>query len=46
MHGSDCQKYFTRKASPGKLITTGFFKHIRHPNYLGKPMNATVPCVI
>eukprot|EP00903_Cladosiphon_okamuranus_P015392 g14216.t1 len=36
MVGSDCQKYFLLQAQPGKLITTGFFKHIRSPNYLGE----------
>jgi len=35
MMGSDAQKYFTLKARKG-LITTGFFRHIRHPNYLGE----------
>lgn len=36
MMGSDCQKYYTLKAAPGKLITSGFFKYIRSPNYLGE----------
>ena len=37
MTGSDAQKYFTRKVRQG-LITEGFFKRIRHPNYLGEMM--------
>ncbi|CAM9742678.1 unnamed protein product [Laminaria digitata] len=36
MHGADCQKTISLGFAPGKLITTGFFKHIRHPNYLGE----------
>lgn len=32
---SDAQKFFTLKYNPG-LITTGFYKKIRHPNYLGQ----------
>eukprot|EP00752_Nemacystus_decipiens_P008662 g7734.t1 len=36
MNGSDCQKYYTLKYNPGKLITTGFFKYVRSPNYLGE----------
>ncbi|CBN78305.1 conserved unknown protein [Ectocarpus siliculosus] len=38
MIGADCQKYYTLKLAPGKLITTGFFKYIRSPNYLGELM--------
>lgn len=37
MMGSDCQKYFTLKYRSG-LITEGFFKYTRHPNYLGEMM--------
>jgi protein-S-isoprenylcysteine O-methyltransferase Ste14 len=33
--GSDAQKYFTLQLRPG-LITNGFFKHTRNPNYLGE----------
>ncbi|CAN0583287.1 unnamed protein product [Ectocarpus sp. 12 AP-2014] len=36
MIGADCQKYYTLKLAPGKLITTGFFKYVRSPNYLGE----------
>lgn len=32
---ADAQKYFCLKNGP-HLITYGFFKHIRHPNYLGE----------
>jgi protein-S-isoprenylcysteine O-methyltransferase Ste14 len=34
---SDCQKYFSLKAG-SNLITTGMFRYIRHPNYLGEMM--------
>ncbi len=34
-YGSDAQKHFTLKASPG-LITDGFFARCRNPNYLGE----------
>ena len=34
---SDCQKHFTLKAKK-ELITTGMFRHVRHPNYLGEMM--------
>lgn len=37
MTGADAQKYFTLKVKRG-LITDGFFKRIRHPNYLGEMM--------
>src|SRR5690606_28346916 len=37
MMSSDAQKYFTLKVKRG-LITSGFFKKIRHPNYLGEMM--------
>lgn len=32
---SDAQKYYTLKLQKG-LITTGLFRLIRHPNYLGE----------
>lgn len=35
MIGSDCQKYFTLKYHPG-LMTEGFYRYVRHPNYLGE----------
>lgn len=35
MHVSDFQKTLTLKLAPGTLINTGFFKHVRHPNFLG-----------
>ena len=35
MLSADAQKHFTLKYSPG-LITTGMFRHVRHPNYLGE----------
>ncbi len=35
--GSDAQKYFTLKHTPG-LITDGFFARCRNPNYLGELM--------
>lgn len=35
--GTDCQKYFTLKVKKG-LITEGFFKWTRNPNYLGEMM--------
>ena len=34
-HGSDLQKYYTLKYKKGELITTGFFKLTRNPNYIG-----------
>ena len=34
-YASDAQKYFILQQRPG-LITTGFFKHTRNPNYLGE----------
>lgn len=37
MVGSDCQKFFTLKYKRG-LITEGFFRYIRHPNYTGEMM--------
>jgi protein-S-isoprenylcysteine O-methyltransferase Ste14 len=37
MLSADAQKHFTLKYSPG-LITTGMFRHVRHPNYLGEMM--------
>lgn len=37
MIGADAQKFFTLKVKRG-LITTGFFKSIRHPNYTGEMM--------
>ena len=37
MTGADAQKYFTLKNKRG-LITSGFFAHIRHPNYTGEMM--------
>jgi hypothetical protein len=27
---------FDATTGPGRLITTGFFRHVRHPNYLGE----------
>eukprot|EP00904_Undaria_pinnatifida_P012998 jgi/Undpi1/8829/HiC_scaffold_25.g11291.m1 len=36
MHVSDFQKTLTLKLAPGTLITTGFYKHVRHPNFLGE----------
>jgi protein-S-isoprenylcysteine O-methyltransferase Ste14 len=35
MIGSDAQKFFTLQHRRG-LITIGFYKHVRHPNYLGE----------
>lgn len=35
MSNSDCQKHFQLKYAPGKLITEGFFRYVRNPNYLG-----------
>jgi protein-S-isoprenylcysteine O-methyltransferase Ste14 len=35
MIAADAQKYFTLQVEKG-LITTGMFRHIRHPNYLGE----------
>lgn len=32
----DAQRYFELKYNPGKLITDGFFAHVRHPSYLGE----------
>ncbi len=37
MMTADAQKFFTLKYKRG-LITTGMFRHIRHPNYLGEMM--------
>ncbi len=37
MMTADAQKYFTLKYKKG-LITTGMFRYIRHPNYLGEMM--------
>ena len=37
MIAADAQKYFTLKLRRG-LITTGMFRYIRHPNYLGEMM--------
>jgi protein-S-isoprenylcysteine O-methyltransferase Ste14 len=37
MLATDCQKYFTLRYHPG-LITTGMFRYVRHPNYLGEMM--------
>ncbi|MGB1142718.1 MAG: methyltransferase family protein, partial [Halioglobus sp.] len=37
MIAADAQKYFTLKFQRG-LITTGMFRHVRHPNYLGEMM--------
>jgi protein-S-isoprenylcysteine O-methyltransferase Ste14 len=35
MLGADAQKYFTLQLRNG-LIQDGFFRHMRHPNYLGE----------
>merc|ERR1711871_587383 len=32
----DAQRYFQLKHRPGKLITDGFYAHVRHPSYLGE----------
>jgi protein-S-isoprenylcysteine O-methyltransferase Ste14 len=37
MLASDAQKHFTLKYRRG-LIEDGFFRHVRHPNYLGEVM--------
>jgi protein-S-isoprenylcysteine O-methyltransferase Ste14 len=37
MVAADAQKYFTLKLNKG-LITTGMFRYVRHPNYLGEMM--------
>lgn len=37
MMTADAQKYYTLKYKRG-LITTGMFKYVRHPNYLGEMM--------
>lgn len=37
MLGADGQKYFTLRVRRG-LITDGFFRYVRHPNYLGEMM--------
>jgi protein-S-isoprenylcysteine O-methyltransferase Ste14 len=37
MIAADCQKHFTLRLRPG-LITTGMFRHVRHPNYTGEMM--------
>lgn len=36
MHGADAQKYYQLKARPGQLVTDGFFRYVRNPNYLGE----------
>jgi len=35
MFGADCQKYYQLKFARG-LITSGFYKYTRNPNYLGE----------
>lgn len=37
MLATDAQKYFTLQLKRG-LMTTGMFRHVRHPNYLGEIM--------
>lgn len=37
MLAADAQKYFTLRLERG-LISTGMFRHVRHPNYLGEMM--------
>ncbi len=37
MLGADAQKFFTLQVKRG-LIDTGFFRYVRHPNYLGEMM--------
>lgn len=37
MLGADAQKFFTLRVRRG-LITDGFFRYVRHPNYLGEMM--------
>lgn len=37
MMGADAQRHFTLKHRPG-LITTGMFRYVRRPNYLGEMM--------
>lgn len=37
MMGADAQKYFQLRERRA-LITDGFFRHVRHPNYLGEMM--------
>ena len=37
MLSADAQKYYTLKVQRG-LITTGMFRYVRHPNYLGEMM--------
>jgi steroid 5-alpha reductase family enzyme len=37
MIAADAQKYFTLRVQRG-LITSGMFRYIRHPNYLGEMM--------
>ena len=40
MLGSDLQKYITLRARKG-LISDGFFRYTRNPNYLGEIMGFT-----
>ena len=37
VYASDCQKYYTLRYNKS-LITEGFYKYVRHPNYLGEMM--------
>ena len=37
MLSADAQKFYTLRVQRG-LITTGMFRYIRHPNYLGEMM--------
>ena len=37
VYASDCQKHYTLRYNKG-LITEGFYKYVRHPNYLGEMM--------
>jgi steroid 5-alpha reductase family enzyme len=39
MIAADAQKYFTLRVQRG-LITSGMFRYIRHPNYLGEMMKS------
>lgn len=36
LYASDVQKYYQLKLNPVKLITQGFFRYSRHPNYFGE----------
>ena len=36
--GADMQKYTALQLAPGQLITSGFFRYTRNPNYLGELM--------